>query len=152
MSLPTVTTYQKINSLDALIAEIQGIDDGGHGVNRLLLALRIFRQTLKLRSSGEAGDLDWLPNVKCGLRESVNLFENLRKMEAEAFPHNWHPGNVPQNPQQQIASVLSFLINELVTEVTLTEMLHPERAEEFEAERNSYYAMKRAVEEANRFD
>jgi hypothetical protein len=48
---------------------------------------------------------------------------------------------VPQNEQQQLASLLHVALHEMVMDVTLIEMLHPELAQEFAQERDHYYAM-----------
>lgn len=136
------------------IKMLEGVyNDVGENSNdsELILALRIFRADLRRRTKNVPVSLDWLASLNHGGRVAANILENLCTLEAEALGA-WQLGDVAQNHQQGLAGILVVLIRDLHKQIVEAEKLYPERTEKFEAERNSYYAIKQAVQEADRVD
>lgn len=136
------------------ITMLEGVyNDVGENSNdsELILALRIFRADLRRRTKNVPVSLDWLGSLNHGGRVAANILENLCELEAEALS-DWQLGDVARNHQQGLAGILVVLIRDLHRQITETEKLYPERAEEFESERIAYYALQRAADEADYVD
>jgi hypothetical protein len=60
--MTNVTAQQQIQFLSCFIETIENVyADGAESSDRLVLVLKIFLRTLKLRAARKAGSLEWLP-------------------------------------------------------------------------------------------
>jgi len=140
--------------IHSYIQMVKGVyRDVGEDAERseLIMVLRIFRSDLRRRLKNLPVTLDWLSSLNHAGRVAANFLESLCELEAEALG-TWQLGDEAQNDQQGLAGILVILIRDLHKQIIQAQKLYPGRAEEFEAERLGYYALKRAVEEADRVD